>query len=170
VNGKREIRHPRILAGGNRPFTVYRLPFTLLLRLLGIPGRQSDSIGELAVQTDLEGVLAGAGKWDVEHQHGTGFHVDHPGGRLTELHRPLTAQEFAAAIVDETDPDGVDADLGAPAPDPKHQVGAGIHRREVREPHVLEHAQHAQLTLLIDEGVVGNDGEIEMQLRKPVWM
>jgi hypothetical protein len=28
---------------------------------------------------------------------------------------------------------------------------------------VLEHAEHAQLALLIDQGVIGNDGEIEMQ-------
>jgi hypothetical protein len=29
---------------------------------------------------------------------------------------------------------------------------------------VLEHAQHAELALLIDQGVVGHYGEIEMQL------
>jgi hypothetical protein len=28
---------------------------------------------------------------------------------------------------------------------------------------VLEHAEHAELALLIDEGVIGNNGEIKMQ-------
>jgi hypothetical protein len=29
---------------------------------------------------------------------------------------------------------------------------------------VLEHAQHAQLALLVDQGVVGDDREVEVQL------
>jgi hypothetical protein len=28
---------------------------------------------------------------------------------------------------------------------------------------VLKHAEHAELALLVDQGVVGNDGEIEVQ-------
>jgi hypothetical protein len=28
---------------------------------------------------------------------------------------------------------------------------------------VLEHAEHAELALLVDQGVIGNDGKIEMQ-------
>jgi hypothetical protein len=46
-------------------------------------------------------------------------------------------------------------------------VGAGADRRETGEPDVLEDAQHAQLALLVDQGVVGDDGEIEVQLRPP---
>jgi hypothetical protein len=29
---------------------------------------------------------------------------------------------------------------------------------------VLKHAEHAELALLVDQGVIGNDGKIEMQL------
>jgi hypothetical protein len=29
---------------------------------------------------------------------------------------------------------------------------------------VLEHAEHAELALLVDQGVVGYNGEVEMQL------
>jgi hypothetical protein len=32
---------------------------------------------------------------------------------------------------------------------------------------VLEDAQHAELALLVDQGVIGDDGEIEMQLTPP---
>jgi hypothetical protein len=32
---------------------------------------------------------------------------------------------------------------------------------------VLEHAQHAQLSLLVDQGVVGDDREIEVQVTPP---
>jgi hypothetical protein len=34
---------------------------------------------------------------------------------------------------------------------------------------VLEDSQHAQLSLLVDEGVVGDEREIEVQLRSPGW-
>jgi hypothetical protein len=141
-------------------FSLLTAHFSLLLR---ISRGQCHPIGDLAVQTNLEGVLSGAGKWHVEHQHGTGLDVDHAGGGFTELYRPLATQELAAAVVHETDSYGVDADLGAPAADPQHQVGARVHRREVREPDVLKHTEHAKLALLIDQGVVRNDREIEMQ-------
>jgi hypothetical protein len=39
-----------------------------------------------------------------------------------------------------------------------------IYRGKVREPDVLEHAQHAQLALLVNEGIVGYDRKIEMQV------
>jgi hypothetical protein len=135
----------------------------VLLLLLGIPCGQCDPVGRLPVEADLEGVLPGTGKGNIEHQDRPGFHIDHAGGRLAKLHRAFAAQELAAAVIDETDPDGMDTDLGAPAPDSKHQLSSGIHRGKVRQPHVLEHAQHAELALLIDQSVVGDDGEIEMQ-------
>jgi hypothetical protein len=146
------------------PLTSY---FSLLL-LLRIPGRERHPIGELPIQTDLEGVLSGAGKGHVENEYGTGLHIDHAGGRLTELYGAFASQKLTPALVHEADPDGVGADLGATAPNPKDQVGPRVYRREVRQPDMLEHAEHAELTLLIDEGVVRNDGEIEMQLRRPV--
>jgi hypothetical protein len=138
-----------------------------LLLLLRISRRKRHPVSELPIETDLEGVLPGPGEGHVEDQHGTGFDIHDSRRWLTELHGAFAAQELAPTVIDEADSDGVDPDLGAPAPDPEHQVGAGVHRRKIREPHVLEHAQHAQLALLIDQGVVGNDGEIEMQLRRP---
>jgi hypothetical protein len=42
-------------------------------------------------------------------------------------------------------------------------VGAGIYGGKVGEPDVLKHAEHAELALLIDQGVVGDNREIEVQ-------
>ena len=53
--------------------------------------------------------------------------------------------------------------FGASSPHSEHQVGPGVHRREIGEPHVLKHAQDAELALLIDKGVIGDDGEVEVQ-------
>jgi hypothetical protein len=131
--------------------------------LLGISGRERHPVCQLAIETDFEGVLPRAGKRHVEHQDGTSLDVDHAGRRLTKLYGALTPQELAPALIHEADPDGMDADLGSPAAHSKNQVGAGVHRREVGQPHVLEHAEHAELALLIDEGVIGNNGEIKMQ-------
>ena len=119
--------------------------------------------GKLAVEADLEGILSGARQRNVEHQHRPSLDVDHPGRGLTELDRAFTTQELGVGLIDETDADGVAADLGSPAPNPKHQMSTRINRREVGEPDVLKHAEHAELALLIDEGVVGDDREIEVQ-------
>jgi hypothetical protein len=43
-------------------------------------------------------------------------------------------------------------------------MGSGVYRGKVREPDVLKHAQDAELPLLVDQCVIGDDGEIEMQL------
>jgi hypothetical protein len=47
-------------------------------------------------------------------------------------------------------------------------VGARADRRKLGEPDMLEDAEHAELALLIDEGVVGGQREVEMQIRRPV--
>ncbi len=135
----------------------------LLLLLLRIPGRERHPVGELAIQTDLERVLPGTGKWHVEDQDGAGLDVDHAGRWLPELYGALAAQELVPTLIDEANPDGVDPDLGAPAPNSKHQVSTGVHRGEVRQPDVLEHAEYAELALLIDQGVIGYNGELEVQ-------
>jgi hypothetical protein len=59
------------------------------------------------------------------------------------------------------------ADLGPLAFHPEHQVGAGMHRREAGHPDVLEQPQHGQLALLVNQRVIGQDREIEIQLRPP---
>jgi hypothetical protein len=120
-------------------------------------------VGRLAVEADLEGVLSGARQRHVENEHRAGLHVDYSGRRLAELHRPLTAEQFGSRLVDKANPDGMNTDLGAPPPNPEHQVSPGIYRREIGEPDVLKHAEHAELALLIDQGVVRDDRKVEVQ-------
>jgi hypothetical protein len=48
-------------------------------------------------------------------------------------------------------------------------VSAGADRREFGQPDVLEDAQDAQLALLVDQGVVGRQCEVEVQVRTPGW-
>jgi hypothetical protein len=43
-------------------------------------------------------------------------------------------------------------------------VGPWIDGGKVGEPDVLKHAEHAELALLVDQGVIGDDREIEVQL------
>src|ERR1041384_7055610 len=85
-----------------------------------------------------------------------------PWGRLAELHRAVAAHELGAGVVHEADPERVLADLGAPPTHPHDQVGARVHRRKGRDPHVLEHAQHRELAVLIDQRVIGEDREIDL--------
>jgi hypothetical protein len=74
---------------GQGPFTVHRSLFTLLL--LGIPGGECYPAGKLAIETDLEGILAGPGQGDVEDQHRARLYVDHAGWGLPELYGALAA-------------------------------------------------------------------------------
>jgi hypothetical protein len=131
---------------------------------LRISGGQRYPAGQLAVEADLEGILAGTGKGHVEHQYRTGLNVNHACGWLSELNRALSSEELTSTLIDEANPDGMYTDFGSAAPDPEHQMGPGVHRGKIGEPNVLKHAQHAQLALLIDQGIVGYNGKIEMQL------
>ena len=134
---------------------------------LRVAGRERDPGGYLAVERDLEGVGARPGQGHVEDQHGSGLDVHHARRRLTELDRALAAEQLGATVVHEPDPDGVDADLGPAATHPKHQVGARADRREIAQPDMLKDAEDAQLALLVDQGVVGDDGKIEVQVTPP---
>jgi hypothetical protein len=130
---------------------------------LWISRGQCDPGSRLAVEADLERVLSGARQGHVEDEHRAGLHVDHSGRRLAELHRALTAEQLGSGLIYEANPYSMNADLGAAPPNPKHQVCPGIHRREIGEPDVLKHAEHAELALLIDQGVVRDDREVEVQ-------
>jgi hypothetical protein len=55
------------------------------------------------------------------------------------------------------------ADFGAPAPYPENEVGAGMHRRKFGYPDVLKQPHDRELALLIDQGVISQNGEVEMQ-------
>ena len=54
------------------------------------------------------------------------------------------------------------ADLRALAAEAEHQVQARVRGGELLHPDVLEHAQDGNLPGLVDEGVIGDDGEIEV--------
>jgi hypothetical protein len=136
----------------------------LLLLLLGISRRQCHPIGQLSIQTDLECVLAGAGQRDIEYQDGAGLDVDDSRRRLAELDRAFPTEQLIAALVYEPDPNGMNPDLGPAAAHPEHQMGSRIDRGKIGEPDVLKHAQHAELALLVDQGVVGDDRKVEVQL------
>jgi hypothetical protein len=70
-------------------------------------------------------------------------------------------------LVHEPDAEFVRADLGPAAPHPDYQVGARVHRREALDPDMLEDSQYAQLAVLVDERVVGQDCEVDLQLSSP---
>jgi hypothetical protein len=151
----------------NRPLTAHRLPLTAPAYRVGlrVTGGERDPVGEFAVEADLERVLAGAGKGDVEYQDRSGLDVDYASRGLTELHRSFTAEELVAALVDKTNTNGVNANFRATPADPEDQMGTGVHRWEVGEPDVLEHPEHTQLSLLVDQGVISDNGKVEVQLQ-----
>jgi hypothetical protein len=139
-------------------FTVH--PSLLLLR---IAGRERHPAGALSIEADLEGVLAGPGQRDVEHEHRPGFHIYDSRWGLSELDGAFTAQKLRTGVVHKLYANGVCADFRTAASYPKHQVGARVDSRKVREPDMLKHAEHAEFALLVDQGVVGDDSEIEVQ-------
>ena len=144
-------------------FSLTSTSHLLLLLLLRISSRERYPVGALSVEADLEGVLPRPGQGHVEHQHRPGFYIDDPGGRLTELDRALTAEKLRTGVIHEADANGVSADF-RPAPShPKDEVSARVNGGKVREPHVLKHAEHAELALLVDQGIVGDDSEVEVQ-------
>ena len=107
-----ELRPPRCAQGDSLPPNFSPLTshfsFSLLiptsylsLLCLWIPGRQLHPAGALPVEADLEGVLSGAWKRDIEHQHRAGFDVHDAGGGLAELHGSLPTEKLVAGIVHE---------------------------------------------------------------------
>ena len=128
------------------------------------PGRgERDPVDRLPVKFDLECIVPGPRERHVEDEDGAGLHVGNPRGRLPELDRALAAQELRARLIHEADPDAVDADLRAPPPHPQHEMGPRMDRRELGDPDMLEDPQDRKLSLLIDEGVVGKNREVESQ-------
>src|SRR3954451_21467430 len=85
----------------------------LVLGCLGISCGQRHPAGPLTVEADLERVLTGARQGHIEYQDRSGLDINDAGRRLTELHRALASEELVARLVDKTDSDRVDADLGA---------------------------------------------------------
>jgi hypothetical protein len=131
--------------------------------VLRVPGGQWDSARHITIEGNLERVWPGAGKRDVEDEHCSGLHIDDTGRRFPELHRSFAAEELVSTLVHESDSDRVHADLGSPPADAQHEVRPRTYCRKAREPDVLKYAEDAQLALLVDEGVVGDEREVEMQ-------
>jgi hypothetical protein len=147
-----------------RSLPIFPLPSPLLLLLLlWISGRERHPAGSLSIEADLERVLARPGKWHVEDQHRAGFYIHDPRWWLSELDGALTAEKFRAGLVHELDANGVCADFRTAPSHAKHQVGARVDGWKVREPDMLKHPEHAELSLLIDQGVIGDDSEVEVQ-------
>jgi hypothetical protein len=131
---------------------------------LWIPRGERNPAGKFAIEADLEGIRAGPGQGNIEDENRPRFDVHHAGRGLPELNGALAAHELGSGLVHEPDADGVHPDLGAPPAYPEHEVGPGIDGGKIGEPDVLEHAQHAELALLVDQGIIGDDREIEVQL------
>ena len=134
---------------------------------MSVARRERNPDRRLAVQGYLESELAGLGEGDVEDEHGARLHIHYAGGRLTEAHGSLAAQELGAGVVDEPDANRVHPYLGAAAPDPQHQMSSRVHGGKPADPDVLEDAEDGQLALLVDQGVIGDDREVDLQLRRP---
>ena len=115
----------------------------------------------LPVDLNLESVLSRLGERHVEYQHGTGFDLSNAGGRFPELNASFAADQLGALLIHEPNPDRMSADLHPLAPDPEHQVSPGVDRRKGLDPDVLKDPHHGKLPVLIHQGVVGQDCEID---------
>lgn len=146
-NAEHILRH----SGGRRPQPLQ-------------PGdRERDARHGFAVEIDFEGVMPRPRQRDIEDEDRAGFHVRDSGRGFPELNRALAAEELRARIIDEADPDPVDADLRPPPPHAQYEVRARMDRREIGHPDVLKDPQDGELSLLVNEGVVGEDREVESQ-------
>src|SRR2546429_1902084 len=117
----------------------------------------------VSVDGDLEAVRPGVRERHVEHENRSCLDVGHPRGRLREVHGTVAAQDLRVLLVQEADLHLVLADLGALPLEPEYQVQARVHGGELLHPDVLKDPQHGQLAGLVDDRVVGDDGEVEMQ-------
>jgi hypothetical protein len=130
---------------------------------LRVAGRQGHAAGAFAIEADLKRVLPGSRQWNVEYEHGAGLHIHDAGGRLAKLHRTLTTQQLTTRVVYEAYANGVRANFSTSSPYSENQMSPGVNRGEVRQPDMLKHAEHAELALLIDQGIISDNRKIEVQ-------
>jgi len=57
------------------------------------------------------------------------------------------------------------ADLRTPPPNPQHEMGARVDGGKAPHPDVLKNAEDGELPLLVDQGVIGDDRKVDLQLR-----
>ncbi len=79
------------------------------------------------------------------------------------MHGALATEQFGSCFVHEPDADGVHPDFRPAPANPEHQMGPRVDRGEASHPHVLEDAKDRELALLIDQGVISQDREIDLQ-------
>src|SRR4029077_19137500 len=77
-------------------------------------------------------------------------------------HVARAAEDLRVLLVHQPNLHVMLADLRALTLEAQHKVQTRVHRRELLHPDVLEDAQHRELAGLIDDRVVGDDGEVEM--------
>ena len=116
----------------------------------------------LGVHRDLEAILTGARERHVEHEHRGRFDFGDARWRLGKIHRARAAQELRILFVHQFDLHLMLAHFGAPALESQHEVQARVHRRKLRNPDVLEDAEHGHLARLVDQRVIGDHREVEM--------
>lgn len=126
-------------------------------------GTQRDPDRRIVGQNDLEGIGAGARERDIEDQDGPRLDLGDSGGRFAELDIAFATHQFLMLVVDEPDPQRMGADFGPPSAHPDNQVGPRMHGGKLVDPDVLENAQHGQLAVLVDQGVVGDDSQVDVQ-------
>src|SRR6266849_5602914 len=120
-----------------------------------------------SVDGDLEAVRARVRERHVEHENRSRLDVGHSCGRLGEVHGAVAAEDLGVLLVHQPDLHLVLADLGALSLEAEHQVQTGVHGGELLHPDVLEDPQHRELARLIDDRIVGDDGEVEVQATWP---
>jgi hypothetical protein len=140
---------------------------SILIETTRVSRRQRHAGGWFTIDRDLERVEPGVGERDIEYQDGAGLHVGHTRRRLAELHRAVAAEQLGSLLVDEANANGMQPDLGAPSSYAEHEMGAWVHRGKRAYPHMLEDAKNGELTLLVDQGVVCEDREVDVQLSSP---
>jgi hypothetical protein len=130
---------------------------------------ERDVVAVLPIQADLEAVRSGLRERQVEDQDGTRLDIRHPGGGFAELDRALPFEEGVGPLIEEADAQHVSTDLGPPPAHPEDQVRARMQGRELRYPDVLEEAEDRKLAVLVDQGVIGEDREVEEQVSSRGW-
>src|SRR2546425_244317 len=116
----------------------------------------------LTVDRDVETIQPRMRKRNVEHEDRAGLDLRDPSRRLREVDVAVASQDLDVLLVEQADLHLVLAHLGALALEAEHQVQARVHRGKLLHPDVLEDPQDGELAGLVHQGVVGDDGEVEM--------